>query len=102
MNPFFNQGYHLYVDNFYTSVTLVKDLFADGVRATGTIVERRRDFPVNLKNGKHTPFKDLFADGVRATGTIAERRRDFLVDLKNGKQWAKDREVCSGKGTLHG
>ena len=52
MNPFFNQGYHLYVDNFYTSVTLFKDLFARGVGATGTIVETRRDFPVNLKNGK--------------------------------------------------
>ena len=52
MNPFFNQGYHLYVDNFYTSVTLFKDLFARGVGATGTIVETRRDFPVNLKGGK--------------------------------------------------
>ena len=52
MNPFFNQGYHLYVDNFYTSVTLFKDLFARGVGATGTIIETRRDFPVNLKGGK--------------------------------------------------
>ena len=52
MDPFFDQGYHLYVDNFYTSVTLFKDLFARGVAATGTILENRRDFPVNLKNGK--------------------------------------------------
>ena len=52
MDPFFNQGYHLYVDNFYTSVTLFKDLFACGVAATRTILETRRDFPVNLKNGK--------------------------------------------------
>ena len=52
MNPFFNQGYHLYVEIFYTSVTLFKHLFARGVGATGTIVETKRDFPVNLKNGK--------------------------------------------------
>ena len=52
MAPLFNQGYHLYVDNFYTSLTLFKDLFARGVPATGTALETRRDFPVNLKNGK--------------------------------------------------
>ena len=52
MQPFLNQGYHLYVDNFYTSVALMNDLFAQGVPATGTIVETRRGFPENLKNGK--------------------------------------------------
>ena len=52
MQPFLNQGYHLFVDNFYTSVTLFKDLFAQGVLATGTIMETRREFPVTLKNSK--------------------------------------------------
>ena len=49
VNPYFGQGYHLYyhlyVDNFCTSVTLFKDLYASGVGATGTIRETRRDFP---------------------------------------------------------
>ena len=52
MAPYLNQGYHLYVDNFYTSVHLFKHLFEQGVPATGTISENRRGFPVNLKNGK--------------------------------------------------
>jgi len=52
MDSYFHQGYHLYVDNFYTSVTLFKDVFARGVRATGTIRDTRRDFPENLKNSK--------------------------------------------------
>lgn len=52
MQPFLHQGYRLYVDNFYTSIALMKELFQQGVPATGTILETRRGFPQNLKNGK--------------------------------------------------
>lgn len=52
MQRFLNQGYHLFVDNFYTSLTLFKHLFTQGVPATGTVMESRRDFPPGLKNGK--------------------------------------------------
>ena len=51
MRPFLHQCYHLYVDNFYTSFPLFKDLFAQGVPATGTISEKRRGFPDALKKG---------------------------------------------------
>ena len=51
MQPYFNQGYHLYIDNFYTSSVLVKYLFQQGVPTTGTIRENSRAFPQNLKNG---------------------------------------------------
>ena len=52
MEPYLNQGYRLFVDNFYTSVPLFKTLFTHGVPATNTILETRRNFPVVLKNGK--------------------------------------------------
>ena len=52
MGPYLNQGYHLFVDNFYTSVNLFKALFTQRVPATCTIIETRRDFPAVLKNGK--------------------------------------------------
>ena len=52
MQPFHHQGYHLFFDNFYSSVVLLKDLFDLGVPATGTMKENRKDFPESLKNGK--------------------------------------------------
>ena len=52
MSPYFNRGYHLFVDNFYSSLILFKDLFDRGVLATGTILETRRSFPATLKNSK--------------------------------------------------
>ena len=52
MQNYLNQGYHLFIDNFYTSVTVAKHLFQHGVLTTGTILDTRRDFPANLKNGK--------------------------------------------------
>ena len=37
-----HQGYHLFIDNFYTSMQLLRDLFDLGVAATGTVSENRR------------------------------------------------------------
>ena len=52
MAPYHNLGYHLFVDNFYSSLILFRDLFANGILATGTILDRRRSFPAALKNTK--------------------------------------------------
>ena len=51
MQPFLNQGYHLYIDNFYTSSVLLRYLFQQGVPTTGTIRENSRGFPANMTNG---------------------------------------------------
>ena len=52
MGDYENQGYRLYVDNFYSSMTLAKHLFEQGIFFTGTILENRKDFPASLKNGE--------------------------------------------------
>ena len=82
MTPYFNQGYHLYVDNFYTSVTLFKDLFARGVGATGTIRENQRDFPENLKDSK------VWAKG-KDRGSVRWRRDPPCLAL----QWLDNKVV---------
>jgi len=52
MTPYYNKGYHLFVDNFYSTLILFRDLFDNGVLATGTILDSRRSFPAALKNSK--------------------------------------------------
>lgn len=47
-----NQGYHLFFDNFYTGVQLMKDLVLMGIRACGTMLVNRKGFPVILKDVK--------------------------------------------------
>ncbi len=37
MDPYNFQGYSLYIDNFYTSPTLVTDLYKNGIHCTGTL-----------------------------------------------------------------
>ena len=43
--PLLGQGHHLFVDNFYTSVALVRDLFAKRVMTTGTKIKNRVGSP---------------------------------------------------------
>ena len=50
--PLLNQGYHVFFDNFYTSVALVKDLWALETPSCGTVNRNRKGFPESLKNGK--------------------------------------------------
>lgn len=52
MQPLLNQGYHLFIHNFYTSVKLLNDIFVNGPPACGTITENRKGFPESLKYGK--------------------------------------------------
>ena len=53
MHNYLDQGYLLFTDNFYTTVTLAKALFDCGTRLTGSnIIDSRRDLPASPKNGK--------------------------------------------------
>ena len=45
---FENTYRHLFTDNFYTSVTLFKELIERGIKATGTIRKNRKFLPKDL------------------------------------------------------
>ncbi|XP_071996640.1 piggyBac transposable element-derived protein 4-like [Engystomops pustulosus] len=48
MRPLLNKGYHLYTNNFYTSVPLYKHLHSAATGACGTIRKIRRGLPQKL------------------------------------------------------
>lgn len=47
--PFLDQGYRIYMDNYYTSPQLLKDLYEKKTYATGTMASNRKGFPEEIK-----------------------------------------------------
>lgn len=50
LGNYLNKGYHLYTDNFYTSVHLAKWLLQNSTYITGTIRRNRKDLPQEAKS----------------------------------------------------
>ena len=50
MERYFVKGHNFYIDNFYISLRLTKYLIENGANVTGTIMENRKQFPLELKN----------------------------------------------------
>ena len=50
--PLLEKGYHLYVDNFYTSLPLFRNLHRKKTPACGTVRKNRKGFPQRLVNTK--------------------------------------------------
>ncbi|ROL03908.1 PiggyBac transposable element-derived protein 4 [Anabarilius grahami] len=86
-HTFLGSGYHVYMDNFYTSPKLLKDLFAVKFGACGTYRDNRKDCPRNAANS---------LSKKSARGSIRWIRDGPLVFVK----WMDTREVsvCS---TIH-
>ena len=83
-----NQGYRLFIDNFYTSMQLLQDLWREGVAAMGTVSENRRGFPRGLRNSKQ------WAKGKERGSMRWDRVGECLA-----LQW-KDNKVVSMLSTI--
>ena len=49
MQNYLNHVHHLFIDNYYTFISLAKYLLETGTHVTGTVRENRKQFPVQLK-----------------------------------------------------
>ena len=53
-NEIQNQGYHIYMDRFYSSCFLFNHLRKRGIRATGTILYNRKGLRLPVLNNDET------------------------------------------------
>ncbi|KAM4702819.1 piggyBac transposable element-derived protein 4-like [Rhinophrynus dorsalis] len=71
--PLLNKGYHLYLDNFYTSVPLFKLLYCFETAACGTIRKNRVGFPEQLAR---TQLRRGETSALRQEELLAVKYRD--------------------------
>ena len=81
-------GHHLYVDNFYTSPRLFKDLLEAGTLASGTIRSNRKGFPAAVK-GNVDQNDSLFC------------KADMTEGFMTAVHWKDKRDVFA-LTTIHG
>ena len=66
MQDYLSQGYSLYIDNFYTSPTLVSDLYDLGIHVTGTLDCTRTGVPAEIPSLKKQMAKKSVSRGEGA------------------------------------
>ena len=54
-----HRGHHVFMDNFYTSVQLFKELEKRQIGASGTLRENRKDLPMSIRKPGKTKRGDL-------------------------------------------
>ena len=59
MSAYLNQQRHVYADNYFTTVTLAKELLRCGTYLCGTTRSRRREFPKSLASATLQPGESL-------------------------------------------
>ena len=77
--PFFNKNYHVYFDNFFTSLPLMEELLLNNTYACGTLRLNRRGLPASVKNVK-----------LRQKGDMKKRQKgNMLITI-----WKDKRQVA--------
>ncbi|XP_066457722.1 piggyBac transposable element-derived protein 4-like [Eleutherodactylus coqui] len=79
IQPFLHKGYHLYTDNFYTSVPLFKLLHTSSTGACGTIRKNKKGFPQRLVGKQIPKGTSVFFHSDELLAVIFRDRKDVFA-----------------------
>ncbi|XP_068081918.1 piggyBac transposable element-derived protein 4-like [Anabrus simplex] len=74
MGGYLNKGYHVFVDNYFMSVPLVRRLYPLGTYITGTVRRNRKYLPQNFKNKFSVGQKQYFRSGPMLACAFGEKK----------------------------
>ena len=83
IEPFLHKGYTVYMDNFYSSPQLYKDLFALNTKCSGTLRMNRKHFPDFLK--------PAVLPSLGSQGSTAFAYHDDITIVR----WKDTKDVCA-------
>ena len=78
MEGYLDKAYHLYIDNFYTSLNLIQSLKDRGTYACGTIRTNRGKFPKKFKEAKLDVGKSLYYEIDTIVAVHWKDKRDIF------------------------
>lgn len=81
MKPYFNKGYNITTDNFFTSMRLAEQLKSMKTSIVGTVNRGRKEIPQAIKNDKNALFssKILAKDDITLTVYQGKKNKNVLL-----------------------
>nr|BAF82017.1 piggyBac transposase Kobuta [Xenopus laevis] len=106
LTPLLGRGYHLYVDNFYTSIPLFRALHSLDTPACGKVSHKRKGLPrtllnKNLKHGETYALRNSELLAIKYYDTKTEymlttiHDESAIVEQRTGNRPHRSKPICS-------
>ncbi|XP_023210296.1 piggyBac transposable element-derived protein 4-like [Centruroides sculpturatus] len=94
-----NKGYHVFIDNYFTSVPLVRGLYSRGTYCTGTVRALRKQLPLGFNERFAVGQIKYFRSGpILACGFREHENNPQPVRLLSSHEGARDTKIVKRHG----